>query len=80
LGQQQRRELLHPTSQQLLLLLALRAVGVVAGETLLGQDIQTSKQAQRLFEVEVVDVAASFLAQQFQGQQAEQGGVRRDHV
>src|SRR5262249_55004262 len=66
--------------QQLLLLLALRAVGVVGGETLFGQNVQAGKEPQRFFKVEVVDVTATFFVQQLQRQQTQQRGVGRDHL
>jgi len=63
LRQQDRRELLHPRPQQLLLLLALGAIGVVGGERFFGEHIQTREQPQSLIDVVVVDMAQAFLAE-----------------
>src|SRR5579864_6157427 len=79
-GQEQWRELLHPPGKEPLLLVALSAVRVVGGEALLGQDIQAGKQSERLLEVEVVDVAATFFVQELQCEQTEQCGIGGDHL
>ena len=78
--EEQRRQLANPGSEELLLLGALGAVGVIGGEGFLGQDVQAGEPAQSLVEVEVVDVAATFLVEQFQDQQAEQGADGGDHA
>src|SRR5262249_26644934 len=71
--EEQRRQGLDPARQEALLLRALGAVGVVRGEAFLGQDVEPSEQPQGLVAVEVVDVAAAFLVEQLQDQEAEQG-------
>ena len=45
------------------------SVGVIGQKTLLGQDIETGKQPQRLSKIDVVDVAAPFLIEQLEWQQ-----------
>jgi hypothetical protein len=72
--------LLHPAGQQLLLLRTLRAIGVVGGETLRGENVQAGKESQSLFKVEVVDVTAAFFVQQLQRQKAQERGIGRDHL
>jgi len=47
---------------------------------LLGQNIQAGEQAKGFVEVEVGDVATSFLVEQFQGQQTEQRRRGWDHT
>ena len=80
LGKQQRSQAGDPSGQQSLLAGPRGAVGVVGGIALLGQDIQAGEQAEGLVEVEIGDVAASFLVEQFQGQQTEQRRRRWDHA
>jgi hypothetical protein len=64
----------------MLLVRALGAVGIFGGETLLGQDVEAGKEPQGFVAVEVVDVAAAFLVEQFQSKQAEQGADSRNHI
>jgi hypothetical protein len=56
------------------------AVRVVGGVALLGENVQAGKQAQRLVEVKVADVAPALFVQQLQGQQAQQGTRSRHHA
>ena len=63
LGEQQRRQTPNPASEQGLLLRSACAVGVVGNVGLLGQDVQSGKQAQRFVAVEVVNVTAPLLIQ-----------------
>lgn len=51
----------------------LGAIRVIGGEGLLGQDVETGKESERLVEVEVIDVAAAFFVEEFQGQETQQG-------
>ena len=78
-GHQHRRQSLHPARQEPPLLVGLLAIGVIGGEALLGQDVQSGEESQRLLEIEVIDVAASLLVQEFQRQEAEHCGVSGDH-
>ena len=73
-------ELFHPRPQQLLLLLALRAIGVVGGERLFRQHIQPRKQSQAFINIAVVNMAQPFLAQQFEREQTEQSHIRGNHL
>ena len=56
------------------------AVGVVGGECLLGEDVEAGEQAGNLIAVEVVDVTASLLVEQFQRQEREHGTEGGDHL
>jgi hypothetical protein len=78
--EQDRGQGADPPGQQAVLLPALRAVGVVGREGLLGQDIQPGEQPQGRIPVEVVDGAAPLLVEQFQSQQAQHGAGRWDHA
>src|ERR1043166_7425421 len=69
-----------PSSQQPVLMFPLRAVGVVGGEGRLREDIEPSKQPERLIKIKVTDVTASFLVQQLQGQQTQQCTRGWDHA
>ena len=80
LGEQHRGQGLDPALQQAPLLVATGAVGVVGGERLLGQDVEAGEQAEGLVAVEVVDMTASFLVEQLQRQQREQGAGGGDHL
>jgi hypothetical protein len=51
------------------LLSAFGPIGVVGREGLLGGDVETGEQANGLVAVEVVDVTASLLVEQFQRQE-----------
>src|SRR5262245_49769663 len=61
-------------------MLPLRAVGVVGGEGRLREDIEPSKQPERLIKIKVTDVTAPFLVQQLQGQQTQQRTRGWDHA
>lgn len=78
--EQHRRERFDPAGKKLLLVRALRAVGIVGGEAFLGQDVEAGEEAQGLIAVEVVDVAAAFLVEQFQGEQAQQSAGSGNHA
>lgn len=80
LGEEHGRQLADPAAQQLLLMRLLAAIGVVGGETFLGQDVEAGEQSEGGVEIEVVDVAAPFLVQKLQRQQAQERAGRRDHV
>ena len=58
----------------------LGAVGIVGGEGGLGQDVEAREEAESLVEVKVADVTASFLVEQFQSEQAQQGAEGRHHL
>src|SRR5687768_18396491 len=68
-GQQQRGHMRQPSGQQTVLLLPLRAVGVVGGEGRLREDIEPCEQPERLIKMKVTDVTAAFLVQQLQSEQ-----------
>src|ERR1019366_3425908 len=59
--------------QQAQLLIPTGPVGVVGCERLLGEDVEAGEQAEGLVTVEVVDMTAPLLIEQFQPQQREQG-------
>jgi hypothetical protein len=78
--QQQRGYLRQPSGQQTVLMLSLRALGVVGGKGRLREDMEPSEQPERLFKIKVTDVTAAFLVQQLQGEQTEQRTRGRDHT
>ncbi len=78
-GKQQRSESADPTAQQLFLVAALGAVGIIRNERFLRQDVESGEESESFIEIEVVDVAASFLVEEFEDQQAEQGVGRGNH-
>jgi hypothetical protein len=73
LGEQQGCQGGDPAGEELLLVAPLGAVGVVSGESGLGQDIEAREQAESLIEVEIADVTTPLLVEQLQGEQAQQG-------
>ena len=79
-GQEQRGQVRQPSGQQPVLMLPLRAVGVVGGEGRLRQDIEPSKQPECLIKIKVTNVTAAFLVQQLQGQQTQQRPRGWDHA
>ncbi|WP_168165329.1 hypothetical protein [Singulisphaera acidiphila] len=62
------------------MLVTARAVRVVSGERLLGQDVEANEQAEGFVAVEVVDMAPSLFVEQFQCQQREQRTGGGDHL
>src|SRR5713101_6383380 len=70
----------EPCRQQAMLMFPLCAVGVVGGKGRLGENIESRKEPECLIEIEVADIAATFLVQQLQGEQAEQGAGSRYHL
>ena len=62
------------------LVVARGPIGVVGGERLLGEDVQTGEQAQGFVEIEVVDVAAPFLVEEFERQQGQERAGGGDHL
>ena len=80
LGEQHRGQGLDPALQQAALLVADGPVGVVGGERLLGEDVEAGEEAEGLVAVEVVDMAASLLVEQFQRQERQQGAGGGDHL
>lgn len=79
LGQQNRRQILHPRSQQLLLLESLCAIRVISSKRLFWQYVQSREQPKSLVQFEVIDVAEPFLTQQLERQQTKQRRVGWDH-
>jgi hypothetical protein len=69
-----------PAGEQLLLILPNRTIRIVGGEGRLWQDVQAGEQPEGLVEIEVADVTTSFLVDQFQGQQTQQGRGGRNHT
>ena len=69
-GEEQRSELADPTGQEAFLLSALGAEGVIVGEGFLRQDVEAGEEAKCFVEVEIVDVAAAFLVEEFEREQA----------
>jgi hypothetical protein len=61
-------------------MVTLCAVREVRGKALLRQNVQPGEQSQGLLEIEIINVAASLLVQQFQCQQAQQRGIGRHHL
>src|SRR5437763_11030006 len=80
LGEQEWRQGRDPAGEEALLLIPLGAIGVLGGISGLGQDVQAGEEAEALIAVEVADMAPPLLVQKLQGQQAQQGGVGRDHL
>jgi hypothetical protein len=58
----------------------LGAVGVIGGVGVLGQDVEAREQAEGLIEVEIADVTAPLLVEQFQREQAQQGAHGGHHL
>ena len=58
----------HPPLKQSALVLASGPIRVIGDEGLLGEDVQPGEEAEGLIEVEVVDVAAPLLVEQFERQ------------
>ena len=79
-GQQQWDHMRQPSGQQTVLMLPLRAVGVVGGKGRLREDIAPSEQPECLIKIKVTDMTAAFLVQQLQGEQTEQCTRCRDHT
>ena len=79
-GEQGRAQGRDPATEQAELVLTGGAVGVIGGEGLLGEDVQPGEEAQGLVEVEVVDVAASLLVEELQGQEGQDRCGRGDHL
>ncbi len=69
--EQERRQLGDPGGEELFLVAALGAIGVIAGEGFLGENVETGEDSQSFIEVEVVDVAMALLVKEFQDQEAE---------
>jgi len=80
LGKQLRRELANPAAQELFLVVALGAIGIIRSEGFLRQDIETGEESEGFVEIEVVDVAAAFLVEEFEDEQAEDGVGSGDHA
>jgi len=55
------------------LLGTLGAIRVIGDEGFLGWNVEAGEEPQGFVEVEVIDVAAAFFVEQFQGQEAQQG-------
>jgi hypothetical protein len=62
------------------LLLAAGTIRVIGGEQLLGKNVEAGEKTNGLVEVEIADVASSFLIKQFQRQEREQSGSRGYHL
>src|SRR2546422_485817 len=71
--QEQRRQRGEPCRQQAMWMFPWCAVGGVGGTGRLGEHSESRKEPERLIDMEVADRAATFLVQQLQGEQAEQG-------
>ena len=80
LGEQQRCQGGDPAGEELLLVGPLGAVGVIGGVGVLGQDVEAREQAEGLIEVEIADMTAPLLVEQFQRQQAQQGAGGGHHL
>ena len=80
LGVQQRCQGGDPAGEELLVVVPLGAVGIVGGEGGLGQDVEAGEQAEGLIEVEIADVAAPLLVEQFQGEQTQEGAGGGHHL
>jgi hypothetical protein len=63
LWEEQRCERGEPSRQEAMLIFPLGPVGVVRGKGRLGEDIEPSKEAERLIEIEIADMAAALLVQ-----------------
>jgi hypothetical protein len=79
-GKQELGELADPTLEELFLMVALRAIGVIGRERFLGQDIEAGEEAERVVEIEVIDMAASFFVEEFENEQTEHGIRTWNHV
>src|SRR6266705_1507034 len=79
-GRQQRGQVRQPSGQQSVLMLPLRAVGVVGGKGGLREDIKPREQPECLIKIKVTNVTAPFLVQQLQGQQTQQRTRGWDHA
>src|SRR5215831_20391150 len=79
-GQQQRGHVGQPAGQETVLMLPLRAVGVVSGKGRCREDLEPSEQPEGRIKIKVTDVTATFLVQQLQGEQTEQRLGGWDHT
>ena len=79
-GEEQRRELADPAVQELFLVDALGAVGVIGRERFFRQDVEAGEESERFIVIEVVDVRASFLIEEFEDKQAEEGVGGGNHA
>jgi len=70
----------EPCRQQAMGMFPLCAGGGVGGKGRLGEHSESRKEPECLIDIAVADMAATFLGQQLQGEQAEQGAGSRDHL
>jgi hypothetical protein len=80
LGKQPRRELADPGAQELFLVMALGAIRIIGRERFLRQDIEAGEESEGFIEIEVVDMTAAFLVEEFEDQQTEDGVGGGNHA
>jgi hypothetical protein len=80
IGEQERGDTADPVCQESFLMGTETAIGVIGGEGLFGKDIEAGEEAEGGVEVEIVDMAASFLVEKFEDEEAEQSAGWGNHV
>ena len=68
-----------PSFEQGALVFARSPIGIVDGERLLGEDVQTGEQSQGLVEIKIVDVSTPLLVEELERQQGQERAGGGDH-
>lgn len=79
-GKQLRRELADPTAQEFFLVASLGAIRISGRERFLGQDVEAGEESEGFVEIEIVDVTAAFLVEEFEDEQTEHGVGSGNHA